>query len=259
MKKRINTIKNKVLVQGGTNDELKEHEIRLNSDLSFTERINGKIVDSSGDNGEQKLTLQYISSIGTVSGDVSYSKIYDSNGNSADENNAKTIIYDPELIISQNTDIECIKLAENDDIVLYPGISPKPPIVGVKITTIDSQNLISTTAAHIKYNEETVVERDVIVSENVVGKFTYKIFLGDRTEDAGIHGTVVYHNQIIIEQTYTQNDPDSIYTKDYILAGNGSSDYIKIQYEIPSNNGTGFIYSGNLKYSGFNKFYVWGN
>lgn len=47
MKKRINTIKNKVLVQGGTNDELKEHEIRLNSDLSFTERINGKIVDSS--------------------------------------------------------------------------------------------------------------------------------------------------------------------------------------------------------------------
>lgn len=43
MKKRINTIKDKILVQGGTDNELKNHEIRLNSDFSLSERVNGSV------------------------------------------------------------------------------------------------------------------------------------------------------------------------------------------------------------------------
>lgn len=48
MKKRINTIKDKILVQGGTDNELKNHEIRLNSDFSFSERVGGKVVNVGG-------------------------------------------------------------------------------------------------------------------------------------------------------------------------------------------------------------------
>ena len=48
MKKRINTIDGKILVQGGTDNELKSNEIRVNADKSLTERVDGKIVSAGG-------------------------------------------------------------------------------------------------------------------------------------------------------------------------------------------------------------------
>lgn len=67
MKKRINTIDGKILVQGGTDNELKSNEIRVNADKTLTERVDGKIVSAGGGSGsgvvdnpddyEQTLTL----------------------------------------------------------------------------------------------------------------------------------------------------------------------------------------------------------
>lgn len=67
MKKRINTIDGKILVQGGTDNELKSNEIRVNADKTLTERVDGKIVNVGGGSGaggidnpddyEQDLTL----------------------------------------------------------------------------------------------------------------------------------------------------------------------------------------------------------
>lgn len=66
MKKRINTIDGKILVQGGTDNELKSNEIRVNADKTLTERVDGKIVSAGGsgsgvvdnpDDYEQTLTL----------------------------------------------------------------------------------------------------------------------------------------------------------------------------------------------------------
>jgi hypothetical protein len=51
MKKRINTIDGKILVQGGTDNELKSNEIRVNADKSLTERVNGEIVNVGGSGG----------------------------------------------------------------------------------------------------------------------------------------------------------------------------------------------------------------
>lgn len=51
MKKRINTIDGKILVQGGTNNELKSNEIRVNADKSLTERVNGEIVNVGSGSG----------------------------------------------------------------------------------------------------------------------------------------------------------------------------------------------------------------
>lgn len=51
MKKRINTIDGKILVQGGTDNELKSNEIRINADKSLTERVNGEIVNVGGGSG----------------------------------------------------------------------------------------------------------------------------------------------------------------------------------------------------------------
>lgn len=51
MKKRINTIDGKILVQGGTDNELKSNEIRVNADKSLTERVNGEIVNVGGSTG----------------------------------------------------------------------------------------------------------------------------------------------------------------------------------------------------------------
>lgn len=51
MKKRINTIDGKILVQGGTDNELKSNEIRVNADKSLTERVNGEIVNVGGGSG----------------------------------------------------------------------------------------------------------------------------------------------------------------------------------------------------------------
>lgn len=51
MKKRIHTIDGKILVQGGTDNELKSNEIRINSDKSMTERVNGEIVNVGGGQG----------------------------------------------------------------------------------------------------------------------------------------------------------------------------------------------------------------
>ena len=48
MKKRINTIDGKILVQGGTDNELKSNEIRVNADKTLTERVDGKIVSAGG-------------------------------------------------------------------------------------------------------------------------------------------------------------------------------------------------------------------
>lgn len=48
MKKRINTIDGKILVQGGTDNELKSNEIRVNADKTLTERVNGEIVNVGG-------------------------------------------------------------------------------------------------------------------------------------------------------------------------------------------------------------------
>ena len=51
MKKRINTIDGKILVQGGTDNELKSNEIRVNADKTLTERVNGEIVNVGGGSG----------------------------------------------------------------------------------------------------------------------------------------------------------------------------------------------------------------
>lgn len=51
MKKRINTIDGKILVQGGTDNELKSNEIRVNADKTLTERVDGKIVSAGGGSG----------------------------------------------------------------------------------------------------------------------------------------------------------------------------------------------------------------
>lgn len=51
MKKRIYTIDGKILVQGGTDNELKSNEIRVNADKSMTERVNGEIVNVGGSTG----------------------------------------------------------------------------------------------------------------------------------------------------------------------------------------------------------------
>lgn len=51
MKKRINTIDGKILVQGGTDNELKSNEIRVNADKTLTERVNGEIVNVGGSGG----------------------------------------------------------------------------------------------------------------------------------------------------------------------------------------------------------------
>lgn len=51
MKKRIYTIDGKILVQGGTDNELKSNEIRINADKSMTERVNGEIVNVGGSSG----------------------------------------------------------------------------------------------------------------------------------------------------------------------------------------------------------------
>ena len=51
MKKRINTIDGKILVQGGTDNELKSNEIRVNADKTLTERVNGEIVNVGGSSG----------------------------------------------------------------------------------------------------------------------------------------------------------------------------------------------------------------
>lgn len=51
MKKRINTIDGKILVQGGTDNELRSNEIRVNADKTLTERIDGKIVSAGGSSG----------------------------------------------------------------------------------------------------------------------------------------------------------------------------------------------------------------
>ena len=51
MKKRINTIDGKILVQGGTDNELKSNEIRVNADKSLTERVDGKIVSVGSGSG----------------------------------------------------------------------------------------------------------------------------------------------------------------------------------------------------------------
>ena len=51
MKKRINTIDGKILVQGGTDNELKSNEIRVNADKSLTERVDGKVVNVGGGAG----------------------------------------------------------------------------------------------------------------------------------------------------------------------------------------------------------------
>lgn len=48
MKKRIHTIDGKILVQGGTDNELKSNEIRVNADKTLTERVNGEIVNVGG-------------------------------------------------------------------------------------------------------------------------------------------------------------------------------------------------------------------
>lgn len=51
MKKRINTIDGKILVQGGTDNELKSNEIRVNADKTLTERVDGKIVSVGSGSG----------------------------------------------------------------------------------------------------------------------------------------------------------------------------------------------------------------
>ena len=53
MKKRINTIKGKYIVQGGDDNTLKDNEIRINSDLTMTERVNGEIVNTSSSGSNQ--------------------------------------------------------------------------------------------------------------------------------------------------------------------------------------------------------------
>lgn len=57
MKKRIHTIDGKILVQGGTDNELKSNEIRVNADKSLTERVDGKVVSvgGSGTGGNVKI------------------------------------------------------------------------------------------------------------------------------------------------------------------------------------------------------------
>ena len=51
MKKRIYTIDGKILVQGGTDNELKSNEIRVNADKTLTERVDGKVVSVGGSTG----------------------------------------------------------------------------------------------------------------------------------------------------------------------------------------------------------------
>lgn len=51
MKKRIHTIDGKILVQGGTDNELKDNEIRVNADKTLTERVNGEVVNVGGSTG----------------------------------------------------------------------------------------------------------------------------------------------------------------------------------------------------------------
>ena len=51
MKKRINTIDGKILVQGGTDNELKSNEIIVNADKTLTERVNGEVVNVGGGSG----------------------------------------------------------------------------------------------------------------------------------------------------------------------------------------------------------------
>lgn len=66
MKKRINTIDGKILVQGGTDNELKSNEIRVNADKSLTERVNGEIVNVGGGStggGLRPVTAEDFSSI----------------------------------------------------------------------------------------------------------------------------------------------------------------------------------------------------
>lgn len=64
MKKRVHTIDGKILVQGGTDNELKSNEIRVNADKSLTERVNGEIVNVGGSGGELRpVTADDFSSI----------------------------------------------------------------------------------------------------------------------------------------------------------------------------------------------------
>ena len=73
MKKRINTIDGKILVQGGTDNELKSNEIRVNADKTLTERVDGKIVSVGGsgatdnpDDYEKRYTLIATDASGAV-------------------------------------------------------------------------------------------------------------------------------------------------------------------------------------------------
>lgn len=65
MKKRINTIDGKILVQGGTDNELKSNEIRVNADKTLTERVNGEVVTIGG-NAEPSAPAEKIPYVGPL-------------------------------------------------------------------------------------------------------------------------------------------------------------------------------------------------
>ena len=65
MKKRITTIDGKILVQGGTDNELKSNEIRVNADKTLTERVNGEVVTIGG-NAEPSAPAEKIPYVGPL-------------------------------------------------------------------------------------------------------------------------------------------------------------------------------------------------
>lgn len=116
MKKRINTIDGKILVQGGTDNELKSNEIRVNADKSMTERVNGEIVNVGGSSGSgggiRPVTAEDFSSI----------TLYNSEAGSMDATFSDTITLTEQTTISirlNNKKAELVQPAKEDYKLTY--------------------------------------------------------------------------------------------------------------------------------------------
>lgn len=90
MKKRINTIDGKILVQGGTDNELKSNEIRVNADKTLTERVDGKIVSAGGSGSGGAKIVPLIDQCRVTAVDYSGDPNADGNTTLPDENGVFT-------------------------------------------------------------------------------------------------------------------------------------------------------------------------
>lgn len=229
MKRRINKIKNKILVQGGTDNELKDYEIRLNPDMSLSERVNGEVV-SAGEQGGANLAVQY----GLTNADIIITEYTDKNGMSAPPSMSSFLNEEIRKVEYKLTNtIEKIRVAQPGDTIATPGSENPPITIMLNYNWGEGDSFI----AKVEEGEEYTLTATAKKSNNEqCGTFTF-----------------VYKNigqgAFVVEQYYEAFDPEDITSPNDLYQVESYDNMIK----FPINDGTGSYLSIRFQHNQWHK------